>query len=68
MLIQRVPSVVIRVAAQGISFIHFSRFMAEFKVVLLEFNLPHGSTRSYFLGFTPVCEVFMVSLDDDRLI
>ena len=42
--------------------------MTEFKVVLLKFNLPCGGMGSYFLWFTPVCEVFVISPDDNGLI
>jgi len=42
--------------------------VTEFEVVLLKFDLPSGSTRSYFLGLTPVREVLVISPYNDRLI
>src|SRR6266851_6886807 len=67
-LIQGVTSVVVRVAAKHISFIGFTRFVAELKVVLLKFNLPGGGAGSHLMGLTPVHEVLVISPDDNRLI
>ena len=51
-------------SAEGIGFVVFARFVVEFVVVLLEFNLPGGSSRTDFLQGCPVHEVFVVCPDD----
>ncbi len=66
--VQWVSSVIVRAAAKGISFVVLAGFMAEFKVVLLKFNLPSGGVGSDFIGLTPVREVLVISPDNHGLI
>lgn len=67
-VVQWVASVIVGASAKCVSFIGFARFVAELEVVLLKFNLPGGGVGSYFLGLTPVYEIFVISLDDNGLI
>ena len=54
MLIGWVLGLIVRVSAEGVSLVLFTRLMAELEVVLLELNLPVGSVGSDFVGLTPV--------------
>jgi len=58
--------VIVRTAAEGISFILVSWFMVEFVVVLRKFDLPSGCSWADFLWGGPIREVLMICPYDDR--
>jgi hypothetical protein len=64
-VIQGISSVIVRVAAEQIGFIAFTRFMMELEIVLYELDLPSGSTGSNFMGLSPICEVLVVGPNND---
>jgi hypothetical protein len=66
MVIRGISGVIIRAATEQISFVTFAGFVMELKVILREFDLPSSGMRSDFVGLCPVCEVLVISPNDDR--
>ena len=68
MLIGGVLCLIVGVLAKGISLVLFTWLVAELKIVLLKLYLLIHSMGSYFVGFSPIYEVLVIGLDDNRLI
>ena len=66
MVVRGVSGVVVRVATEQIGFVTFARFVMQLEIVLCKLNLPSGGVGSNLVGLRPVCEVFVISPNDDR--